>query len=259
LNIELYRNLREESKLIKKLLVLLVGTVLLVGFFSGCVEEVKTEANFEYNSADMYVGTEFSFTDKSTGEGLTYEWDFDGDGTSDSTDQNPKYTFNTAGTYNVKLTITDSEGTTSEYSSEIVITLKDIITTAIDAGFSELAGALTTAGLVETLQSDGPFTVFAPTNAAFESVNQTWLNSLDTTNLTKILTYHVILGTYMSADLSNTTVESYEGTALTIIVNESGVYVDDVMVTTADIECSNGVIHIIGEVLVPETVTEPVD
>jgi uncharacterized surface protein with fasciclin (FAS1) repeats len=245
----------------KKILILLTSVILLLGVISGCVEEkVQPEASFEYTSDDKYVGTEFSFIDKSTGEGLTYEWDFDGDGIADSTEQNPTYTFDTADTYSVKLIVTDSAGETSEYSMDIVIiVLMDIIETAIDAGFSTLATALTTAELIETLQGDGPFTVFAPTNDAFAALNQTWLAALldDITNLTKVLTYHVILVSYMSADLSNTTVESLEGTNLTITVDGTNVYINDVMVTTADIECSNGVIHVIGEVLIPETVIGP--
>jgi uncharacterized surface protein with fasciclin (FAS1) repeats len=63
----------------------------------------------------------------------------------------------------------------------------------------------------------------------------------------------------MSTDLTNTTVETLEGTNLTILVDSIGVYVDDVIVATADVECSNGVIHIIGSVLIPETVTAPTD
>lgn len=243
----------------KKIFVMLVSISILVGILSGCTEEEKTKASFVYQSEDTYVGTEFSFTDKSTGKDLTYEWDFNGDGEVDSTEKNPKYTFDSAGTYTVKLTVTDDKDTTSDYSTEIVIILKDIVTTAIDAGFSTLATALTTADIVETLQGDGPFTVFAPTDEAFSDVNQSWLTALleDTTNLTKVLTYHVLSGTYMSTDLSNTTVETLEGTNLTITVNSTGVYVDNVMVTTADIECSNGIIHIIGSVLIPETVIGP--
>ncbi|KYK26419.1 hypothetical protein AYK20_08940 [Thermoplasmatales archaeon SG8-52-1] len=157
--------------------------------------------------------------------------------------------------------MTDENDKTSEYTKEIVITLKDIITTAIDAGFNTLATALTTANLVETLQGEGPFTVFAPTDTAFAAVNQTWLTSLleDTTNLTKVLTYHVLSGTFMSTDLSNTTVETIEGSNLSITINSTGVYVDNIMVTTADIECSNGIIHIIGSVLIPETVEGPIE
>ena len=144
---------------------------------------------------------------------------------------------------------------------DITITLKDIVTTAIDAGFSTLASALTTADLVTTLQGEGPFTVFAPTDDAFAAVNQTWLTALldDVTNLTKVLTYHVLSGTYMSADLTNTSVATLEGTNITIAVNTTGVYINDVMVATADVECSNGVIHIIGNVLIPETVTAPTE
>lgn len=249
-----------------KILILLVTMALLVGVLSGCIEEekkeepvVKTEASFEYTSTDTYVGTLFQFTDKSTGEDLTYEWDF-GDGVT-STEQNPTHTFNEAGTYNVKLTITYSEDETSEHTEQIVITLKDIVNTAVDEGFSILASALTAADLVETLQGDGPFTVFAPTNDAFEAVNQTWLTDLlaDIVNLTKVLTYHVLEGTYMSDDLTNTSVATLEGTNITIVVDTTGVYVNDVAVTIADVECSNGVIHIIESVLIPETVTGPTD
>jgi len=245
----------------KKIFVMLIALAMTVGILSGCTEETITKANFEFSSEDSYVGTEFSFTDKSTGNGLTYEWDFNGDGEVDSTDKNPKYTFDDPGTYTVKLTITDENDKTSEYTKEIVITLKDIITTAIDAGFNTLATALTTANLVETLQGEGPFTVFAPTDTAFAAVNQTWLTSLleDTTNLTKVLTYHVLSGTFMSTDLSNTTVETIEGSNLSITINSTGVYVDNIMVTTADIECSNGIIHIIGSVLIPETVEGPIE
>ncbi len=249
-------------------IALLIAIALLVGITSGCIEEedekpktVTTEASFEYTSENNYVGSEINFTDTSTGEGLMYEWDFDGDGTVDDTEQNPTHTYDAPGIYNVTLTITDDENETSEYNTQITITLKDIVTTAIDSGFNTLATALTTANLVETLQGTGPFTVFAPTDDAFAALNQTWLTNLlnDVTNLTKVLTYHVLSGTYMSADLTNTSVETLEGTNVTITVNSTGVYVDDVMVTTADIECNNGVIHIIGEVLIPETVTGPTD
>jgi uncharacterized surface protein with fasciclin (FAS1) repeats len=258
---------REEKKLKGKILVLLVTIGLLVGVLSGCIEEkkkeeaVKTEASFEYTSANLYVGTELAFTDESTGEGLTYAWDFNGDGVTDSTLKNPTYTFDIAGSYNVKLIITDSSGKTSNYTKVIVITLKDIVTTAIDSGFSTLATALTEANLVETLKGTGPFTVFAPTNVAFATLNQTWLTALlgDVTNLTKVLTYHVLSGKYMSAVLTNTSVATLEGTNITIAVNTTGVYVNDVKVATADVECSNGVIHIIESVLIPATVEGPVD
>lgn len=253
-----------------KIIALIVAMALLVGVLSGCVEEdkeeeeVKTDASFEYLSDNMYVGTEFQFTDKSTGEGLTYAWDFDGDGVVDSTDPDPTYVFTEAKTYTVTLTITDESNETSEYTTDIVIVLKDIITTATtstDPTFATLAAALTAANLVETLQGDGPFTVFAPTDAAFDAVNQTWLGNLidDTVNLTKVLKYHVVEGKVMSSDLSNGTVMTLEGTNLTVLVDATGVYINDVMVATEDVECSNGVIHIIGTVLIPETVVGPVD
>ena len=217
----------------------------------------------------MYVGTEFTFTDASTGEGLTYAWDFDGDGEVDSTDQNPTYSFDESGTYTVSLTVTDSSNETSTYSTDIVIEQqqeeeRDIVSTAESAGFDTLVTALEAAGLADTLKGEGPYTVFAPTDEAFDAVNQTWLSALleDTTNLTKVLLYHVIHGEVMAEDviaLGNTTVITllFGSNLTTTIVNGTDVYVDDVPVAQADIQCSNGVIHVIDAVLIPEAVTGP--
>ena len=138
---------------------------------------------------------------------------------------------------------------------------KNIVETAsANDDFETLVTALTAANLVETLQGEGPFTVFAPTDDAFAALNQTWLTNLlsDTTNLTKVLTYHVVSGKVMSTDLSNTTVMTLEGTNITVVVDTT-VTINGVNVTTADVECSNGVIHIIGEVLLPDSVTGPTE
>ena len=243
----------------KNLIVLLVAIALLVGILSGCTEEtnIAPDASFTYTSENDYVDTELEFSDASTtDDDLTYLWDF-GDGET-STDKNPKHTYAEAGTYTINLTVTDTADQTDYYTMDIVITLKDIVTTAIDAGFSTLATALTTAELVETLQGEGPYTVFAPTNDAFAALNQTWLTNLlsDTTNLTKVLTYHVVSGKVMSTDLTNGTVTTLEGTNITVVV-DTIVTINDVTVTTADVECNNGVIHIIGEVLLPDSVSGP--
>ena len=243
-----------------KIIISLVTICLLVGIMSGCTEQetdTAPEASFTYTSDNLFIGTPLSFEDASTDDGtITWAWDF-GNGDT-SIEQNPTYTYDEVGTYTVTLTVTDDNNQTDEYSMEVVITLKDIVTTAIDAGFSTLATALTAADLVTTLQGDGPFTVFAPTDDAFAALNQTWLTNLlaDTTNLTKVLTYHVVSGKVMSTDLTNGTVMTLEGTNITVLVGTE-VTINGVAVTTADVECNNGVIHIIGEVLLPDTVTGP--
>src|SRR5690606_10304790 len=114
--------------------------------------------------------------------------------------------------------------------------------------FSTLVAALSAADLVEVLQGDGPFTVFAPTNAAFEKLPEGTVEGLleDTDALTAILLYHVVAGKVMAADVveldSATTVQ---GSDLTITVSdEGGVSVDDAAVIVTDIPALNGVIHV---------------
>ncbi len=131
---------------------------------------------------------------------------------------------------------------------------KDIVDTAVGAGtFNTLVAAVTAAGLVDTLKGEGPFTVFAPTDDAFAKLPEGTVEGLlaDIPTLTKILTYHVVAGKVMSTDLSDgmmaATVEGSEikvGTMGGVMINES-------TVTTADIEASNGVIHVIDTVLMP--------
>ena len=135
----------------------------------------------------------------------------------------------------------------------------DIVETAIDNGnFTTLVDALTSAELVTTLKGTGPFTVFAPTDAAFDQVDSTTLTNLlaDKTKLTKVLTYHVVSGKYMAADVVGmTSLTSLEGSSLSISVSGSTVQIDGATITTTDIECSNGVIHVIDSVMIPPTVT----
>lgn len=132
---------------------------------------------------------------------------------------------------------------------------KDIVDTAKDAGsFSTLITALEAAGLVETLQGEGPFTVFAPTDEAFAAIPEDQLNALlaDREQLTAVLTYHVVSGKVMAADVveldSATTVQ---GSDVDITVSDGSVKVDDANVVTTDIEASNGVIHVIDAVILP--------
>ena len=133
---------------------------------------------------------------------------------------------------------------------------KDIVDTAVGAGtFNTLAAALTAAGLVETLKGEGPFTVFAPTNDAFAALPAGTVEDLlkpeNKDKLTAILTYHVVAGKVMSTDLTNDMKAATVNGAEVTIMTEGGVKVNDANVTTADIEASNGVIHVIDKVIMP--------
>ena len=129
----------------------------------------------------------------------------------------------------------------------------DIVDLAVGAGqFKTLAKALTAAGLVDTLKGPGPFTVFAPTDAAFAKIPADQLNALlaDKAALTKVLTYHVVSGKVMAADVKAGAVKTVQGGALTISTT-GGVMVDKAKVIKTDIAGSNGVIHVIDSVLMP--------
>ncbi|MFT7597034.1 MAG: putative surface protein with fasciclin (FAS1) repeats [Paracoccaceae bacterium] len=134
----------------------------------------------------------------------------------------------------------------------------DIVETAVAAGnFNTLAAALTAAGLVETLKGDGPFTVFAPTDAAFAALPAGTVEMLlkpeNRDQLVAILTYHVVSGKVMSGDLSGQQIEVATLQGDTIDINAlHGVKIDNANVTTADIATSNGVIHVIDTVLMPD-------
>ena len=139
----------------------------------------------------------------------------------------------------------------------------DIVDTAVAAGdFTTLATALQAAGLVETLKGDGPFTVFAPTDAAFAALPAGTLDTLladPKGDLTDILTYHVVPGKVMAADvlgLDGQKVKTVQGGELTVGVDGDKVTLTDgagntVNVTATDVEASNGVIHVIDAVLLP--------
>jgi uncharacterized surface protein with fasciclin (FAS1) repeats len=135
---------------------------------------------------------------------------------------------------------------------------KDIVDTAVEAGsFTTLVAAVQAAGLVDTLKGDGPFTVFAPTDEAFAALPEGTVEELlkpeNKDQLTAILTYHVVPGKVMSTDLSDGMMAAtVEGTEVTI-KTEGGVMVDGANVVTADIETSNGVIHVIDGVIMPDT------
>ena len=124
-------------------------------------------------------------------------------------------------------------------------------------GFSTLVAAVTAAGLVETLQGAGPFTVFAPNDAAFAALPAGLLDKLllpeNLAVLTSILTYHVVSGKIMSTDVMAGDAPSVEGSTIALGTTD-GVQVNDATVIAADVEAGNGVIHVIDKVLVPPTV-----
>jgi uncharacterized surface protein with fasciclin (FAS1) repeats len=136
----------------------------------------------------------------------------------------------------------------------IAVQAKDIVDTAVSAGnFKTLATALQAAGLVETLRGSGPFTVFAPTDAAFAKLPKDQLDALlkDKVALTKVLTYHVVPGKVMAKDVKAGKVKTVQGAELTLSTS-SGVKVDNANVTATDILASNGVIHVIDTVVLPK-------
>lgn len=131
----------------------------------------------------------------------------------------------------------------------------DIVDTAVAAGqFGTLAKALTAAGLIDTLKGQGPFTVFAPTDAAFAKIPADKLNALlaDKAALTKVLTYHVVPGKVMAADVKSGKAKTVQGQDLDIKASSKGVKVNDATVTKTDILASNGVIHVIDQVVMPK-------
>jgi uncharacterized surface protein with fasciclin (FAS1) repeats len=134
------------------------------------------------------------------------------------------------------------------------------IVSSVD-GFSTLNAALEAAELTEALMGDGPFTVFAPPNEAFDALPDGILEVLlmpeNKDILTSILTYHVVPGEVMSSDLETGPVETLEGTDLPVVVDEDMVTVGDILVVGVDVPATNGVIHVIDGVLAPaDTVAE---
>lgn len=155
-----------------------------------------------------------------------------------------------ATTTDAAATTTDAAAATTEAAAEPA----DIVDTAVAAGnFTTLAAALTAAGLVDTLKGEGPFTVFAPTDEAFAKIPKETLDAVlaDKEKLTAILTYHVVSGKVMAADVAKmTSADTVQGKPVTIDATD-GVKINDAMVTTADIVTSNGIIHVIDTVLMP--------
>jgi transforming growth factor-beta-induced protein len=135
---------------------------------------------------------------------------------------------------------------------------KDIVDTAVAAGsFKTLATALKAADLVATLKGKGPFTVFAPTDEAFAKLPKGTVQDLlkpeNKAKLTAILTYHVVPGNVMAADVVKLSkAKTVQGSEVTIKVDDGKVMVDNAKVTATDIKCGNGVIHVIDAVILPK-------
>ena len=140
---------------------------------------------------------------------------------------------------------------------------KDIVRVAVEAGsFETLLTAVKAAGLVETLQGEGPFTVFAPTDAAFAKLPKGTLDSLlaDKAALAAVLTFHVVPGRVTAADIvkaNGAAPKTVNGAPLDVVVRDGKVYVNGAAVVTADVDASNGVIHVIDTVLLPPTAATP--
>lgn len=154
--------------------------------------------------------------------------------------------------------VTTEAPATDAPSTEAPATAGDIVAVASEAGsFSTLVAAVQAAGLVETLQGEGPFTVFAPTDDAFAALPAGVLDKLllpeNKDVLVKILTYHVVAGKVMAADVTAGEVATVEGQNITL-ATDGGVTVNGANVVTADVEASNGVIHVIDAVILPPDV-----
>ena len=148
--------------------------------------------------------------------------------------------------------------TLSFSSSAFAGSKKDIVDTAVAAGdFKTLAAALQAAGLVETLKGAGPFTVFAPTDEAFAKLPAGTVEDLlkpeNKEKLVSILTYHVVAGDVMAKDVVKLSeAKTVNGKEVKIKVQGGKVMLDGATVTKTDIQCSNGVIHVIDSVLLPQ-------
>lgn len=156
----------------------------------------------------------------------------------------------------ISLGMAENAGDAADESEAAEPEMMNIVETAMaDDNLSTLVTAIETASLVEALSAEGPLTVFAPTNDAFKMLPEGKLEELmnDSEALGTVLTYHVAEGKIVSEDLSDgMMIPTLQGENLTISITDEGVMVNDAMVVQADVECSNGVIHKIDAVLMPE-------
>lgn len=153
--------------------------------------------------------------------------------------------------------IAASIATAGNYGYKSKKAKQDLVGVAASAdNFTTLVAAVKAAGLVETLQGDGPFTVFAPTDEAFAALPAGTIESLlkpeNKDQLVSILTYHVVPAKVLAKDVSPGKVATANGTKVEIAVNDRGVMIQGANVITTDIMASNGVIHVIDRVIIPE-------
>lgn len=151
-----------------------------------------------------------------------------------------------------------SQGHAETVSTVVVQDEKDIVDTAVGAGsFKTLVAAVKAAGLVETLKGKGPFTVFAPTDEAFAKLPKGTLETLlkpeNKAKLAAILTYHVVPGEVKAADVVKVkSAKTVQGQEVTVKVDGTTVMIDGAKVVKTDIDCTNGVIHVIDSVILPK-------
>ncbi len=144
-------------------------------------------------------------------------------------------------------------GAVLAFSSTVSLAAKDLVDTAVAAGsFKTLVTAVQAAGLVDTLKGPGPFTIFAPTDAAFAKIPKADLDALlkDKAKLTAVLTYHVVPATVMAKDVKAGDAPTVNGKPIKV-TTDKGVMVNSAKVTKTDIVATNGVIHVIDTVLLP--------
>jgi len=154
-------------------------------------------------------------------------------------------------------TTTTAAATATTEAMEEEMTEDTVVDIAVNNGFNTLVAAVQAAGLVDTLSGDGPFTVFAPTDEAFAALPEGTLDALlaDPEALAEILTYHVVSGKVLAADVVGlTSATSVQGSDIAIEVVDGGVVLNgSANVVTTDVEASNGVVHIIDAVILPPT------
>jgi transforming growth factor-beta-induced protein len=215
-------------------------------------DPVEEPADASLQVAQWYPkGKEFVFQCDAGFEGARYNWEFgDGNRLHEVANDNVFHRYRVSGTYEVTCEAFN-EGSRSE--AEIEVVAGDIAQVAEDNGFSTLLVAVDAAMLTDALKGQGPLTVFAPTNEAFGAIPTDNLAALlnDTVALTDVLLYHIVPGQLDAAAVAaSPTLETLQGGSLTVSTT-GGVFVDGVEVVLPNVPATNGIVHVINEVLMP--------